>query len=126
MNTTISQMELMKFNEQYELYEGIKNGGAVKRLLDMAATNNQDLYTREDTIEYCVCIRSNIKSIIDSFSSNAEMVRGLDGTRYYGVRYPSNIIQIKDCISSTTKYNIWFTYNDAGYIWEINIDNVET
>lgn len=126
VNATIAQMDLMEFNKQYELYGGIKGGRAVKTLLDLAAQNNQDLYERADTIDYCVCIRSNVDSIINSFSHNSEMVRGLNGLREYGVRYPSNIREIEDCISSTTKYNIWFSYNDAGYIWEINIDKVGT
>lgn len=50
------------------------------------------------------------------------MKTGLNGHRSYGVRYPSNINEIADCISNYPKYKLWFSYNKYGYIWEIHID----
>ena len=52
------------------------------------------------------------------------MLTGLNGSRSYGVRYPSNIAQISEGVSQTKKYKVWFSYNDYGYIWEIHVDNV--
>ena len=112
--STIADMEAMTRNKQYELYSGIRSGGEVKRLLKLAADNNQELYKSQDTIKSCVCIRTNVDSILKEF-----------GSRSYGVRYPSNIYQIADCISIYQKYNVRFSYNEYGYIWEINIENVD-
>lgn len=120
--STTSQLEIMSNNSKYEIYEGIKKGSDVKKLLDLACERNEELYKKEDTIKYCVCIRTNVENILKKFSGNAEMKRGLNGTRYYGVRYPDNIKKISDCIENSRRYKIWFEYNEAGYIWEIHID----
>ena len=53
------------------------------------------------------------------------MTIALNGTRSYGVRYPQSMNRIKKVVSSTETYKIWFKYNEYGYIWEINIDNVK-
>ena len=121
--STIADMEAMTRNKQYELY--IRSGGEVKRLLKLAADNNQELYKSQDTIKSCVCIRTNVDSILKKFANDGQMKAGLNGSRSYGVRYPSNIYQIADCISIYQKYNVRFSYNEYGYIWEINIENVD-
>ena len=89
-------MEVMSFNEQYRPYEGTRSGGVVKALLQKASQHNQELYQSQDTIKYCVCIRSNVQDILNYFSKDAQMLTGLNGSRSYGVRYPSNIAQIAD------------------------------
>lgn len=122
VSETTTQMDIMANNKQYELYEGIRSGGEVKRLLNLAAQKNETLYKEQSTIKYCACIRTNVDEILKKFSNNTQMKIGLDGTRSYGVRYPSNIKEIADCISSSQKYKIWFSYNEYGYIWEIHID----
>jgi len=122
VSETTTQMDIMANNKQYELYEGIRSGGEVKRLLNLASQNNEPLYEDDAKIKYCVCIRTNVDEILKKFSNNFEMKRGLDGTRSYGVKYPSNISKIVNCISSSQKYKIWFSYNEYGYIWEIHID----
>ena len=119
---TLIQMEAMVHNKQYELYEGINTGKVVKKLLEMASNNNQELYKDSSNITNCVCIRSNIPSLIKHFSGESDMKSGLDGTRNFGIRYPENIARISKYIEPSQKYNIWFRYNDAGLIWEINID----
>ena len=118
------QMEIQQFNMDYEIYEGKQRGSSVKRLLTLASKNNETLYNKSDTIPYCVSIRSNDKSIIDSFKGNSEMVSGLNGSRSYGVRYPSNIKEISDKIMDSKYYNISFNYNDLGHICEININTI--
>lgn len=125
VSETATQMNIMANNKKYELYEGIRSGGEVKRLLNMASQNNQELYKDSKNIKYCVCIRTNIKEIIDKFSKRNDMTTGLNGTRAHGVMYPSNIKEIADCISSSQKYKIWFSYNEYGYIWEIHIDKLD-
>ena len=81
VSETTTQMNIMANNKQYELYEGIRSGGEVKRLLNMASQNNQELYKDSKNIKYCVCIRTNIKEIIDKFSKRNDMTTGLNGTR---------------------------------------------
>lgn len=124
INDASIEMEIKQFNFKYEIYEGKKKGSMVKTLLDLAAQNNETLYKEANTIKYCVCIRSNDKTLVDSFKGNNDMTIALNGTRSYGVRYPSSIKQISDKIVNSKMYNIWFDYNDLGYIWEINIDTV--
>lgn len=123
-SSTLGEMEVMSFNEQYRPYEGTRSGGEVKALLQKASQHNQELYQSQDTIKYCVCIRSNVQDILNYFSKDAQMFTGLNGSRSYGVRYPSNIAQISEGVSQTKKYKVWFSYNDYGYIWEIHVDNV--
>lgn len=89
-------MEVMSFNEQYRPYEGTRSGGVVKALLQKASQHNQELYQSQDTIKYCVCIRSNVQDILNYFSKDAQMLTGLNGSRSYGVRYHSNIAQISE------------------------------
>lgn len=43
-----------------------------------------------------VCIRSNVQDMLNYFSKDNQMLTGLNGSRSYGVRYPSNIAQIAD------------------------------
>lgn len=86
----------MSFNEQYRPYEGTRSGGVVKALLQKASQHNQELYQSQDTIKYCVCIRSNVQDILKYFSKDAQMLTGLNGSRSYGVRYHSNIAQISE------------------------------
>lgn len=122
---SISDVEAMARNKQYQMYEGNRSGSEVKALLQKAADNNQTLYKSQDTIKTCVCIRSKDERILSEFSNNAEMKSALNETRSYGVRYPDNITQISNCISKFARYKIWFTYNEYGYIWEINIGSVD-
>ena len=123
-SSTLGEMEVMSFNEQYRPYEGTRSGGEVKALLQKASQHNQELYQSQDIIKYCVCIRSNVQDILNYFSKDAQMLTGLNGSRSYGVRYHSNIAQISEGGSQTKKYKVWFSYNDYGYIWEIHVDNV--
>lgn len=123
-DSTMTILETKSVNEQYKLYEGVRNGGEVKSLLSLAAQHNQELYQSQETIKTCVCIRSNVQEILDYFSNNFQMKSGLDGSRSYGVRYPSNIREISNGITQTKRYKLWFSYNEYGYIWEIHIDNV--
>lgn len=122
LSETMTEFEIIEKNHEYELYSGVRSGRDVKTLLRMASENNEELYLESSTIKYCVCIRSNVPEILKDFSTDAEMTRGLNGTREYGVRYPSNIKDIADQISDYNQYKIWFKYNDDGFIWEINID----
>ena len=46
----------------------------------------------------CVCIRSNVQDMLNYFSKDNQMLTGLNGSRSYGVRYPSNIAQIAEVI----------------------------
>lgn len=125
LNETMSKLEIIEKNHEYELYDGIRSGRDVKTLLRMASENNEELYMESSTIKYCVCIRSNVSEILKKFSGDSAMTSGLNGTREYGVRYPSNIKDISKQISEIRNYEIWFKYNDDGIIWEINIDEPE-
>jgi ribosomal protein S4E len=119
-----NEIQLIKFNNQYLMYEGNQKGSNVKTLLNYAANNNETLYKDKNSITDCVCIRTKIKEIIDSFSENSMKV-GLNGSRSYGVYYPENIYRIMNVIKSSKTYNIEFKYNDKGYIWEIWINDVQ-
>lgn len=123
-SNAITGLEIEQFNMKYEMYEGKQKGSMVKSLLNLASKNNESLYQDEDTIKYCVCIRSNDKTLVDSFKGNYEMTIALNGTRSYGARYPSSIKQISNKLVNSKTYNIWFNYNENGYVWEINIDTV--
>ena len=124
-SSTMSKMEIMTYNEQYQLYEGIRSGGQTKKLLQMAAQNNEAYYLDEKSTQYCVCIRSNVQEILDKFKDFYQMEIGLNGQRDYGVKYPTNIRKFSDCLEQSKKYKIWFSYNEYGYIWEIHIDDIE-
>lgn len=116
------EMQLMQFNKQYEMYEGIQSSNNVKQLLNMASQNNQVLCNSEDTKKLCVCIRTNSNTILSKVS-NSEVKSGLT-TRDHGVRYPSNIKNISSYLGENSKYNILFKYNEYGYIWEIWINDI--
>lgn len=118
----LDELELIKYNKQYEGYEGIHYGSAVKTLLGYAMSNNETLYQDDKDIKYCVCIRSNDKDILNNFKNDNDITIGLNGTRNFGVKIPSNISNIRKAVNSQKKYKIWFSYNDLGYIWEIHID----
>ena len=125
VSTTLNRMEIMKFNEKYELLQGKHKGSTVKTVLGYAISDNQSLQgaadKRGDTIDICVNIRSNDKDILDKFRGNGEMYRALT-TREYGVRYVENIADISSVVQVNKTYNIWYSYNDYGLIWEIHID----
>lgn len=50
VSETTTQMDIMANNKQYELYEGIRSGGEVKRLLNLAAQKNETLYKEQSNI----------------------------------------------------------------------------
>jgi len=116
------EMQLMQFNKQYEVYEGIQSSNNIKQLLNMASQNNMELYKSGDTIPLCVNIRSKSKKILSKIT-NSEVKSGLT-SRAYGVRYPSNIKDISSYLGDNDKYNITFEYNQYGYIWEIWINDI--
>lgn len=121
---TALQMKLTNFNSQYEFYQGTINGKSAKYLLDLAARNNQELYADETATKYVVCICSNSPLILNHYDSGTAMRSGLDRSRGYGVKYPSNIRDISSHIKNSYKFNVWFRYNDFGYICEINLDSI--
>ena len=51
----------------------------------------------------CVCIRSKAQDILNYFSKDTQMLTSLNGSRNYGVRYPSNIAQIADVAQTKIK-----------------------
>lgn len=116
------EMQLMQFNKQYEIYEGIQSSNNIKQLLNMASQNNRELYKSNDTMPLCVNIRSKSKKILSKVKDSA-VKSGLT-TRSYGVRYPSNIKDIASYLGDNDKYDISFEYNDYGYIWEIWINDI--
>lgn len=122
-NSGVNQMMIVKFNNEYLLYEGRQNGSSVKSLLQCASANNYELYQRQDTIEDCVCIRSKSKDILNKIN-DLETKSVLSGNRDYGVRYPNYIAKVSSCIEKNKTYNISFNYNSKGYIWEIWINDV--
>lgn len=116
------EMQLMQFNKQYEVYEGIQSSNNIKQLLNMASQNNMELYKSGQTIPLCVCIRTNSSKILSKIR-DSEVKRGLT-SREFGVRYPSNIKDISSYLGANDKYNITFEYNEYGYIWEIWINDI--
>ncbi len=118
------EMQLMQFNKQYEVYEGTQTGNNVKQLLNIAATNNKELYKDDKYTELCVCIRSNSKKILKKVSNNYDVKYALTG-RTFGLKYPTNIKDISSYIGENDKYNISFKYNQYGYIWEIWINDID-
>lgn len=120
--STEMEMQLMQFNKQYEIYEGVQNASNIKHLLEKASNNNRELYKSQDTIPLCVCIRSNSKKFLSKVT-DSEMKTWLT-TRSYGARYPSSIKKIASYLGDNEKYNIEFGYNQYGYIWEIWINDI--
>ena len=122
---TAMEMQLMQFNKQYEMYEGIQGTASIKQLLNTAAQNNQELYKDDNEAELCVCIRSKSKNILSkaSSSSNGQMKVGLT-TRSFGVKYPSSIKEISPYLGDNERYNIELAYNEYGYVWEIWINDI--
>lgn len=108
-SSSSQEMQIIRFNKQYTMYEGKQKGSSVKRLLTSASANNAELYQRQDTIPDCVCIRTKSNEILSQIK-DAETKRGLT-TREYGVRYPNNIAEISRYISNNAYYNISFNYN---------------
>ena len=107
----------------YLTYEGNQNGHTVKQLLRKACEDNEPLYQSSTTIDECVCLRTSCESILSNV--NETMKVALDGTRSYGVRYPSNIRDIMYMIDGRKMYRIEITFNDeTGNIWEIWIHDV--
>lgn len=117
------EMQLMQFNKQYEIYEGVQNGSSIKQLLNMASRNNQELYQRQDTVFLCVCIRSNSSKFLSKLP-RATLKSALKD-REYGVRYPNIIKEVSSYLGVNEKYNIEFKYNKYGYIWEIWINDIK-
>lgn len=107
----------------YLTYEGKQNGHAVKQLLLKACEDNEPIYQSATTIDECVCLRTSCESILSNVS--ATMKDALDGTRSYGVRYPSNIRDVMYMIDGRKMYLVEFTFNEnTGSIWEIWIRDV--
>lgn len=117
------EMELMQFNKQYEMYDGVQSSNSIKELINIASQNNMELHKSDDTIELCVCIRSNSKKLLSKVTS--EKVKNALTSRAYGVRYPSNMKQISLYLGDNEKYNIELKYNDYGYVWEIWINDIK-
>ena len=116
------EMQLMQFNKQYEMYEGIQNSNNVKQLLNIASQNNTELCKSEDTKELCVSIRSTSKKILSNVKNS--YVKYALSSRDHGLRYPKNIKEIASYLGDNDKYNISFEYNRYGYIWEIWINDI--
>ena len=121
-NAQAESLNLTRFNNEYQMYEGNQKGSNVKGLMQKAASNNAELYQRQDTIPDCVCIRTKSKGILNQIK-DAETKRGLT-TREYGVRYPNNIQEISKYINLNKTYVVSFGYNNKGYIWEIWINDI--
>ena len=126
-SSMLNSREIRMHNAKYEPYEGLQSGSEVKTILNYAIEDNAKLEGEErkwDTINICINIRSNDKTILNSFK-DAETKRALT-TRDYGVRYAENIRQIIKVIQTNRKYKIWYSYSKSGYIWEIHIDTPGT
>lgn len=102
----------------YLTYEGKQMGHIVKQLLRKACDDNEPIYKSSTTIDECICLRTSCESILSQV--NDIMKTALDGTRSYGVRYPSNIRDVMHLIDGRKQYLVEFTFNDeTGNIWEI-------
>lgn len=117
------EMQLMQFNKQYEMYEGIQTANSIKQLLNIASQNNSKLCEDDNDKKLCVCIRSKSKKILSKVT-HPEVKKALT-TRDNGLRYPSNIKDFSLLIGDNEKYNISFEYNEYGYIWEIWINDID-
>lgn len=116
-SSTLSSLEIKRFNQKYEQYQGVKSGSIVKIVLDNVIQENSYL-ENERAMDTGINLRSNIQEMKDAFPSWGNALT----TRAYGVRYTSNIKQFSDKISIYKKYKIWYKYNDAGLIYEVHID----
>lgn len=124
--TTIDELNQQTYNAKYELARGIRSGSAVKEILNYAIMDNNKLEQnakKENTIDMCLNVKSNSDDILDAFKSDGTMYYALT-TRNHGVRYVENIQRISNIVLSNNKYNIWYTYNSFGYVWQIHIDKV--
>lgn len=122
----VRSMETQVYNQKYELYKGVQNGKRVKELLKLVSKNNQDKYLDSSQIKYCIFIRTKIPEILRKCENVYEMENALNGTRAYGVMHPQNIDKISDYLSRFKKYNIYFSYNEDGYIYEVNIEDTNS
>lgn len=118
VSTTLSSLEIMRFNQKYEQYEGVKTGGIVKKVLSYIIEENEFL-DEEGDVNKGIKLRSNIPEMISAFPSWGDALT----TRTYGLRYSSNIKKFSDKISKSRRYKIWYKYNKSGLIYEVHIDN---
>ena len=92
----MSTFEVNSFNSKFELHQGTESGTFLRNLFDKIITNNK----KED------------KKITLKFSeqetADAETIKKLK----------SNIDDVK-------KYEVSFEYNDAGYIYEVSVEELE-
>lgn len=127
-SATMNSASVMAFNSKYEGLDGIRTGSTVKKILSYVINDNTALFgdSQKDAsyIPYNLNVRSNDPDLLKHFSTNSSMISALNGSRYYGVRYPENIRQIQQAVKSNKKYKVWYSYNkNNGYIWEVHIDS---
>lgn len=127
-NTELSALEVQAHNSRYEIYKGTQSGNNVKVILNYAIEDNEKMGAdarKPETEKWCVNIRSNDEDVLNTFKADSEIYFALT-TRNHGVRYQENIKKVANAISSGKKYKISYSYTEAGYIWEIHIDSVES
>ena len=123
-SSNLDAMEITAWNQKFLIYEGKQKGTGVKNLLKDASLANEELYKDDSNIKYCVCICSKSERILQHYKVGSEMRKGLDRSREYGVRYPTNIKDIANHIKAKESYYISFNYNDlTGRINEIWIND---
>ncbi len=116
VDSTLSEMERIKFNLKYEQYQGIQSGKNVKLILNYAIDDNEYLDDRDSTKGL------NIRSNHEDFKKLNQSWGGALDTRSYGLVYSSNIKKMRDTVKPHSKYKVWYNYTNNGLIHEIHID----
>lgn len=121
---TVDSADLDIKNEKYIMYEGIQNGSNIKKLLRIAAEDNEVINESESLIDECVGIKSNSSKIIKKLKDKT-LETTLTGGEEYGVVYPENIYALIDCINIKDKFDVSFNYSKrTGNISEILINDI--
>lgn len=91
---TVSEFDINRFNNTYEMYNGTEYGSSVGRLIDEVSTNNKKNKKQQITIKY--------KDVT--------------------TKEPEKMKEIKSELDDWTKYEVTFEYDDDGFIYQATIE----
>lgn len=94
MENFMSELDIRRFNNNFEMYKGTEYGSSVGRLLDEIATNNKKNADNQVTVVF----------------------------KETTTKDPEEMKNIKKQLGDWTEYEVSFDYNDAGLIYQATIE----
>lgn len=94
MENFMSEFDIRRFNNNFEMYKGTEYGSSVGRLLDEIATNNKKNADNQVTVVF----------------------------KETTTKDPEEMKNIKKQLGDWTEYEVSFDYNDAGLIYQATIE----